>query len=81
MRRPLITTEQMWQLIAYATHSPLSQEQVTEQLLLALRRQLQYLAYRERRGRQIAYDEVAKRDVEALARAIHLLQAAKDSHP
>ena len=70
----LITIEQVWQLIADAAHSPLSREQTIELLVLALRRQLQYLAYREQRGRQTAYDEVAQQDVEALARAIHLLQ-------
>jgi RNase P subunit RPR2 len=69
-----ITTEQVWQLIADAAHSPLSREQVIEQLILALRRQLQYLSYRQRRGRQTAYDEVASQDVEALTRAIWLLQ-------
>lgn len=74
MPRQTVTTEQVWQLIADAAHSPLSREQVIEQLTLALRRQVQYLAYRERRGRQTAYDEVAQADVEALARAIHLLQ-------
>lgn len=76
-----VTTEQVWQLIADAAHSSLSREQVIEQLTLALRRHLQYVSYRERRGRHTAYDEVAKPDVEALARAIHLLQEGKDSHP
>jgi hypothetical protein len=81
MPRQLITTEQVWQLVADAAHSPLSREQVIEQLLLALRRQIHYLSYRERRGRHTAYDEVAELDVAALARAIHLLQAGKDSYP
>lgn len=76
-----MTTEQVWQVIADAAHSSLSREQTIEQLVLALRRQLQYLAYRERQSRQTAYDEVAQQDVEALARAIHLLQAGKDRHP
>ena len=80
MRRPLITTEQVWQLIADAAHSPLSPEQTIEQLLLSLRRQLQYLSYRERRGRHTAYDEVAQQDMEALAWAIRLLQE-KEAHP
>ncbi len=75
MPRQTATTEQVWQLIADAAHSPLSREQVIEQLTLALRRQVQYLTYRERRGRQTAYDEIAQQDVEALARAIWLLQA------
>ena len=38
---------------------------------------IQYLDYRERRLHQTAYDEVAQQDVEALARAIHLLQEEK----
>jgi hypothetical protein len=79
MPRQPVTTEQIWQLIADAAHSPLSREQVIEQLALALRRQVQYLAYRERRGRQTAYDEVAHSDVEALARAIYLLQEGSRS--
>ena len=62
MSRQRITTEQVWQLVADAAHSPLSRAQVIEQLTLALRRQLQYLAYREQRGRHTAYDEVAKSD-------------------
>lgn len=74
MARPGVTTEQVWQLIADAAHSPLSREQTIEHLILALRRQLHYLSYRERRGRHTAYDEVAKSDIEALARAIWLLQ-------
>jgi hypothetical protein len=57
MPRQLITTEQVWQLVADAAHSPLSREQVIEQLMLALRRQIQYLAYRERRGRYTTYDQ------------------------
>lgn len=74
MPRQIVTTQQVWQLIADAAHSPLSREQVIEQLTLALRRQL---AYREQRGRQTAYDEVAHSDMETLARAIHLLQERK----
>jgi hypothetical protein len=74
MSRPTITPEQVWQLVADAAHSPLSREAVIEQLALALRRQLHYLSYRERRGRHTSYDEVAQQDVEALARAIYLLQ-------
>lgn len=77
MPRQIVTTQQIWQFITDAAHSPLSREQVIEQLTLALRRQLQYLAYREQRGRQTPYDEVAHSDVEALARAIHLLQERK----
>jgi hypothetical protein len=79
MPRQTITTEQVWQLIADAAHSPLSREQVIEQLTFALRRQLQYLSYRARRGRQTAYDEVAHSDAEALARAIYLLQEGQAS--
>jgi hypothetical protein len=41
--------------------------------MLGLRRQLHYLVSRERRGCQTAYDEVAHSDVDALARAIHLV--------
>ena len=78
MPRQRITTDQVWQLVADATHSPLSREQVIEQVLLALRRQ-QYLTYREQRGRQTAYDEVARQDVEALARAIQGLARGEGS--
>ena len=41
--------------------------------MLGLRRQLHYLVSRERRGCQTAYDEVARSDVDAFARAIHLV--------
>lgn len=80
MQKPLITTKQVWQLIADSAYSPLSREQTIEQLTLALRRQVQYLAYRAQRRHQTAYDEVAQQDIEALARAIHLLQE-EGKHP
>jgi hypothetical protein len=75
MPRQTVTTEQVWLLVAEAAHRPLSREQVIEQRTLALRRQLQYLSYRAQRGRQTAYDEAARQDVEALAVAIWLLPA------
>lgn len=80
MPRERVTPEQVWQLIAAAAHTLLTCEQVIDQLLLALRRDLNYLAYRERRGRQTAYDELKASDVETVARAIHFLQEGEATH-
>ena len=80
MAKQRLTTQQIWQFIANAAQSPLSREQVIEQLILALRRKLNYLAYREGRGRQTAYDEALSSDVEAIARAIVFLQESEADH-
>lgn len=50
--------------------------EVIEQLTASLRRNILYLERRERRHRQAVYDEVLESDVEAIARAIALLQEA-----
>lgn len=61
-------------LIEAAKASPLTREEVIEQLTANLRRSASYLAYRERRHRQTAYDETLEADMEAIARAIVFLQ-------
>lgn len=57
-----------------ARANPLPREEVIIRLGAALRRNLNYLAYRERRGRQTAYDEVLEQELEAIASAICYLQ-------
>ena len=67
-------TQRVWQLLAEARTSSMTRETVIEQLILSLRRNLSYLARRMRDGRQTAYDEALERDLEAMARAVALLE-------
>jgi hypothetical protein len=53
---------------------PLPREEVIARLGAALQRNLNYLAYRARRRRSTAYDEVLEQELEAIASAIHYLQ-------
>lgn len=74
MRAPI------WQRLQAAKASPLTREQVIEHLTASLRRNVNYLARRERRGRQTASDEALERDMEAIARAMVLL-AGREGQP
>lgn len=69
-------TERVWQMLTVARASPMTPAEVIEQLTASLRRNVAYLARRERLHRQTAYDEALERDVEAIACAIVLLQEA-----
>ena len=73
-------TQRVWQMLTNAQTGTLATAEVIEELVFSLRRQVWYLAYRRRGGCQTAYDEVAHSDVDALARAIHLLQES-EVHP
>lgn len=73
-------TERVMQMVSAARTSPMTPAEVIEQLTASLRRNVTYLARRERLHRQTVYDEVLERDVEAIARAIVLLQE-KESKP
>lgn len=63
-----------WQLLADARTSALTREETIEQAILFLRRNLRYLARRERRGHHTSYDELLERDLEAVARMVVLLE-------
>ena len=67
-------TQRVWQLLAEARTSPMTREAVIEQLILSQRRNLSYLARSMRDARQTAYDEMLERDLEAMARAVVLLE-------
>lgn len=71
---------EIWHLLENARASSVTPAEVIEQLTASLRRNVTYLARRERLHRQTAYDEMLERDVEAIARAIVLLQE-KEIHP
>ena len=73
-------TERVMQMETAAHASSMTPAEVIEQLTASLRRNVIYLARRERLHRQTVYDEVLERDVEAIARAIVLLQE-KESKP
>lgn len=64
----------VWPMLERAKTSTMTREEVIERLALSLRRNAGYLAHRERRKRHTAYDEVLEADMEAIARAIVLLQ-------
>jgi hypothetical protein len=57
--------------------SPLPREEVIARLGTAIRRHLNDLAHRERRGWQAAYDEVLEQELEAIASAIHSWQQSE----
>lgn len=67
-------TERIWQMLDAARASSMTLADVIEQLTASLRRNVTYLARRERLHRQTVYDEIVERDVEAIARAIVFLQ-------
>ena len=67
-------SEEIWRLLENARASTMTPAEVIEQLTASLNRNVSYLARRERSHRQTAYDELLARDVEAIARAIVLLQ-------
>jgi hypothetical protein len=67
-------TQRVWQLLADARTSAMTREEATEQVLLFLRRNLHYVARRERRGRRTGYDELLEQDLEAIARMVVLLE-------
>lgn len=60
-------------LNAASTH-PLPLDEVIARLGAALQRNLTYLAYRQRRNRRTAYDELLEQELEAIATAIDYLQ-------
>lgn len=61
-------------MLADARTSAMTREEATEQAMLCLRRNLNYLARRERRGHQTGYDALLERDLEAIARLVVLLE-------
>jgi hypothetical protein len=61
-------------LLNAASASPLPRQEVIARLGAALQRNLGYLAYRKRRGRQTAYDAALEQELEAVASAVHYLQ-------
>ena len=63
-------TERVLQMLAAARTSPMTREEVMERLTLSLRRNLSYLAQKQQRT---PYVEALAGDLEALARAIVLL--------
>lgn len=65
---------EIWQLLENARASTMTPAEVIERLTASLRHSVNYLARWERLRRQTAYDEVLEREVEAIARAIVLLQ-------
>lgn len=54
----------------------MTREEVTEQAMLFLRRDLNYLARRARRGHQTNYDALLERDLEAIVRLVMLLESS-----
>ena len=67
-------TQRVWQMLAAARTSAMTHEEATEQAILFLRRNLRYLARRERRGHHTSYDELLARDLEAVAWLVVLLE-------
>ena len=63
-------TERVLQLLAAARTSPMSRDEVRERLTLSLRRNLSYVA---RKKQHTPYVEALEGDLEAIARAIVLL--------
>lgn len=61
-------------LLHTASAHPLPREEIVTRLGAALQRNLNYLAYRARRHRQTAYDEVLEQEIEAIASALLYLQ-------
>ncbi len=61
-------------LLNAASSNPLPLDEVVTRLGAAIQRHLNYLAYRQRRNRQTAYDEALEQELEAIASAIHYLQ-------
>jgi hypothetical protein len=66
--------DELEQLLQAARANPLSLEEVVVRLGQALRHNLNYLAYRQLRKRQTAYDEVLEQELEAIASALLYLQ-------
>lgn len=63
-------TERVLQMLAAARTSTMSRDEVKEQLMLSLRRNLSYVA---RKNQHTPYVEALESDLEAIARAIVLL--------
>lgn len=63
-------TQRVWQMLADAQTSVMTREEATEQDILFLRRNLRYLAGRERRKRHTGYDEMLERDLGVIARMV-----------
>jgi hypothetical protein len=74
-------TGAVWQMLINARTSPMTREEATEQAILFLRRNLSYLARRERRKRHTSYDELLARDLEAVARLVVLLEPHAETTP
>jgi hypothetical protein len=74
--RPDHLAERVLQMLAAARTSPLSRTEVRERLTLSLRRNLSYLA---RKQQQTPYTEALAGDLEAIARAIVLLEPTADA--
>jgi hypothetical protein len=71
-------TERVLQMLAAARTSPLSRDEVRERLTLSVRRNLSYLA---RKQQHTPYTEALAGDLEAIARAIVLLEPTADTSP
>lgn len=69
-----MSADPLAQMLAHAHASTMTRDDVVAQLAKALLRNAAYLARRERRGHRTAYNEVLEADMEAMARAIVLLQ-------
>lgn len=71
-------TERVLQMLAAARTSPMSRDEVRERLTLSLRRNLSYVA---RKTRYTPYVEALEVDLEAIARAIVLLESSAEASP
>ena len=71
-------TERVLQMLAAARASSMSREEMRERLTLSLRRNLSYLA---RKRQYTPYIEALEGDLEAMARAIVLLEPSSEASP